>query len=408
MCKEVLDGGTVMDNHQVTEQLLGYVYQIRYALYHLLDQDDERAQISVEKFDDIAVSYEGKIDTLVQLKHHVKTTGDLTDASADLWRTIKVWIDVVNQDKNMIDTTHFLIITTAIAPEGTAAYYLKSDTDKRNVENAYIKLKEVAATSKNKAHKSYYQAFINLGENGCHKLLENITVIDKASNILDVENGIKNKIKYCCLPQYKNMVFERLEGWWNKKIIQALCSEEPVFMTQFQVNSFLVELGQQYAPDNLPIDIEDFSDEELNNLGAEDLLFYKQLKLICLGNRSLQLAVRDYYRAFKQRANWVRNDLLYVNELDNYERRLIDEWEHAFAEMEDDLSDYQDEITESIKVKNAKTLYKKISEKDIRIRSRCSEPFVMRGSYHILANQLKVGWHIDFYERLKHLLTEGR
>ena len=65
MCKEVLDGGTVMDNHQVTEQLLGYVYQIRYALYHLLDQDDERAQISVEKFDDIAVSYEGKIDTLV-------------------------------------------------------------------------------------------------------------------------------------------------------------------------------------------------------------------------------------------------------------------------------------------------------------------------------------------------------
>ena len=132
------------------------------------------------------------------------------------------------------------------------------------------------------------------------------------------------------------------------------------------------------------------------------------MKLICLGNKSLQLAVRDYYRAFKQRANWVRNDLLYVNELDNYERRLIDEWEHVFAEMEDDLSDYQDEITESIKVRTAKTLYKKISEKDIRIRLRCSEPFVMRGSYHILANQLKVGWHIDFYERLKYLLTEGR
>ena len=49
---------------------------------------------------------------------------------------LKFGLMFVNQDKNMIDTTHFLIITTAIAPEGTAAYYLKSDTDKRNVENA--------------------------------------------------------------------------------------------------------------------------------------------------------------------------------------------------------------------------------------------------------------------------------
>lgn len=397
-----------MDSHQATEQLLGYVYQIRYALYYLLTQEDERAQISVEKFDDIAVSYDGIVDTLVQLKHHVKTTGDLTDASADLWRTIKVWIDAVKQDENILDTTRFLIITTAIAPKNTAAYHLKDDTDKRNVEMAYTILKQVALTSKNQAHKSYYQAFNGLGEDGGKKLLENITVIDNESNILDVENGIKNQIKYCCLPQYKNMVYERLEGWWNKNIIQALCSEQPVFMTQFQVNSLLVELGQQYAPDNLPIDIEDFSDEELSKLGAEDLLFYKQLKLIYLGNKSLQIAVRDYYRAFKQRANWVRNDLLYVNELDNYEQRLIDEWEHVFAEMEDDLIDYQDEITQNIKVRKAKTLYKEISGKDIRIRSRCSEPFVMRGSYHILANQLKIGWHIDFYERLKHLLTERR
>lgn len=397
-----------MDNHQATEQLLGYIYQIRYALYYLLTQDDERTQISVEKFDDIAVSYDGVVNTLVQLKHHVKTTGDLTDASADLWRTIKVWIDTIKQDENILDTTRFLIITTAVAPKDTASYYLKNDTNKRNVESAYTILKRVALKSKNQAHKSYYQAFNGLGEDVGKKLLENITVIDKESNILDVENGIKNQIKYCCLPQYRNMVYERLEGWWNKNIIQALCSEQPIFMTQFQVNSFLVELGQQYAPDNLPIDIEDFPDEELSKFGAEDLLFYKQLKLICLGSRSLRIAVRDYYRAFKQRANWVRNDLLYVNELDNYEQRLIDEWEHAFAEMDDDLADYQNEVTEDIKIKKAKILYKEINGKDIRIRIRCNEPFVMRGSYHILANQLKIGWHIDFYERLKDLLTERR
>ena len=33
------------------------------------------------------------------------------------------------------------------------------------------------------------------------------------------------------------------------------------------------------------------------------------------------------------------------------------------------------------------------------------DAFVMRGSYHILANQLKIGWHIDFQERLKQILS---
>lgn len=46
-----------------------------------------------------------------------------------------------------------------------------------------------------------------------------------------------------------------------------------------------------------------------------------------------------------------------------------------------------------------------IEKRDIRIRPKCQEAFVMRGSYHILANQLRVGWHKDFYERLRQLIN---
>ncbi len=79
-------------------------------------------------------------------------------------------MDAVKQEENIIDTTRFLIITTAIAPKNTAAYYLKDDTDKRNIEMAYTILKQVALTSKNQAHKSYYQAFNGLGEDGGIKI----------------------------------------------------------------------------------------------------------------------------------------------------------------------------------------------------------------------------------------------
>jgi hypothetical protein len=73
--------------------------------------------------------------------------------------------------------------------------------------------------------------------------------------------------------------------------------------------------------------------------------------------------------------------------------------------MQDDIEEYGSEVTEEIKVSSGKQLFRSIEEKDIRIREKCSEAFVMRGSYHILSNQLKIGWHTDFSERLKHLLV---
>ena len=363
-----------MSNHQATEQMLGYLYQIRYALALLLKNDNPDYQISIEKFDDVAFDKDGQPVQLIQLKHHIKQKGNLTDSSADLWRTLKVWIDSLAQKPELLDSTEFLIITTAIAPKNSAAGYLRQND--RDPNTAYTK----------------------------QKLYEHIYIVDGASNILDVEKIVKKQIRYSCIPKYENLIYERLEGWWYKKAIEALCSEDPIFVTQNQVRSFIVSVSQEYSDENLPIDdFFDVDDLQENALSESEKIFYEQLKLICLGSHRMQNALRDYYRAFKQRAAWVRNDLLYVNELEKYEKRLIDEWDHAFGEMQDDLAEIKS-LTEEEKAKAGRKLLSDIEKKDIRIRPKCEEAFVMRGSYHMLANKLKVGWHVDFFERLKGLL----
>ena len=391
-----------MPNHQASEQMLGYLYQVRYALALLLENDNSDFQISIEKFDDVAFSKDGMPKQLIQLKHHIQRQGSLTDGSTDLWRTLKVWIDVVSDSPDILNGTEFLIVTTAIAPDGTAASYLKKGKN-RNAERAYEKLKDVCLKSENKDHKKYYDSFFKTYESTIKHLISQICVIDGASDIIDVEKNFRKQIRYSCIPKYENQICERLEGWWYKKAIEALCSDTPIFVTQSQVRSFIVSVSQEYSDDNLPIDIFDIGNLQENNLSASEKIFYEQLKLICLGSRRMQTALRDYYRAFKQRANWVRNDLLYVNELEKYEQRLIDEWEHALAAMEDDLAGYSG-VTEEEKITEGRRLFSEIEKKDIRIRPKCQEAFVMRGSYHMLANQLKVGWHIDFYDRLKKLL----
>lgn len=391
-----------MSTHQATEQMLGYLYQVRYALSLLLENDNPNFQISIEKFDDVTFCEDGLPKQLIQLKHHVKSKGSLTDGSSDLWRTLKVWIDMVSAEPDLIDGTEFLIVTTAIAPDGTAASLLKKD-DNRNVEAAYDKLKNVCLCSKNEDHEKYYRAFCEVDETVIKRLISQICVIDDASDIIDVEKNIRKPIRYCCIPKFEEQIFERLEGWWYKKAIEGLCSDTPIFITQGQVRTFIVSVSQEYSDDNLPIEIFDIDDLDETNLGTSEKIFYEQLKLICLGNRHMKTALFDYYRAFKQRASWVRNDLLYIDELEKYEQRLIDEWQHAFATMEDDLAE-NGKVTEMDKAKEGRKLFSVIEDKNIRIRPRCQEAFVMRGSYHMLANQLKVGWHIDFYERLKNLL----
>ena len=71
--------------------------------------------------------------------------------------------------------------------------------------------------------------------------------------------------------------------------------------------------------------------------------------------------------------------------------------------MEETLSETNND-TEGEKAKEGRQLFSDIEKRDIRIRPKCQEAFIMRGSYHILANQLKIGWHVDFFARLKQLL----
>lgn len=171
----------------------------------------------------------------------------------------------------------------------------------------------------------------------------------------------------------------------------------------------MYDIGSEYKVDSLPIDVNPYyepTQEELDLLPTEKRVFIEQLNLIALSNSRLKRCIRDYYNAYQQRSRWVREQLLYINDLTDYENALVDEWERLFLIMQEKLEDYGVEVTEDIKQKFGKELFSKIEEMNIPIKKNVSDPFVMRGTYHELANQLKVGWHVDFMERLCTLLKE--
>ena len=126
-----------MGKFSAAEQAIGYLYQIRYALWLLLDGAEEQ-ELVLEALDDIHLESQGTPLELLQTKHH-STKASLTDASPDLWKTIRVWSTHLLHRHIQIPPTTLSLVTTATAPPGSIAYKLRP-TDDRDCEEALKKL----------------------------------------------------------------------------------------------------------------------------------------------------------------------------------------------------------------------------------------------------------------------------
>ncbi|MCY7870083.1 hypothetical protein MOF33_16135 [Bacillus spizizenii] len=384
-------------------QALGYFYQVRYALLLLLRPKDYNSQIFIEKLDDISFVQNGSPTELIQMKHH-RRKGSLTDASSDIWKTLRVWSEAVSD--GVVDTqcTTFSLITNEVASTGSAASLLTYDSKQRNVKDALEILIHTATNSESDTNSKAYEKFLSLTEQQQKALLNNIYILDCSENIIETKDKIFYELRLTTRPEVISALFERLEGIWLDKVIKHLMNESRHPITFREIQDHINDLQEQFQRDNLPIDFLDLVAPQEDELDEKDKIFIEQLRLVAVGNKRIEKAISDYYRAFHQRSKWVRDELLMIDELDKYEERLIDEWERKFEIMKENL---EDDTSENILQKEGRKLFNWIDENNIfPIRPNCDEPYIERGSYHMLSNQLRVGWHRQFYERLDYLLNK--
>ncbi len=394
------------NKHDASGQLSGYLYQVLSALLLLLKNKDPQAQICVERFDDVSFGEKDLPRIMVQTKHQLRRQGTLNDTSVDLWRTINSWCDCIKTNYNSTRDTDFIIITTAQAKDNTAASYL-TKSSWRNWTEALKILRDTAKSDNPRTNQQFYKSFLSLNPETQENFVEHIYVYDNAPHIKDIEASIMHYVRMVTLPAFEERVYEKITGWWIKTIIQCLDSVEPAFVSFRQLQNKMFDIGSEYKADSLPIDVDPLyepSEEELKQLSPKDRLFIEQLRLIELSNKRIKRCVREYFNAYQQRSQWVRESLLYVYDLTKYEKNLIDEWERLFLIMEEDLKTSGNDVSDYQKRIKGKKLFDEIEELDLRIRKDVSEQFIMRGTYHGLANEKKVGWHVDFMVRLCQVL----
>lgn len=388
-------------SYSAAQSALGYFYQCRYALLEALRRlpEGEQVFISIEMLDDVVFETNGSAVDILQTKHHINAHASLSDASPDLWKTLRIWIEG-QIDGTIPNDAQFFLITTALCSEGTAAAYLRPDSKDEN--KALMKLAATASTSTNEANASAYRAFNLLIDEDRVNFLKSVTILDASPSISQLDDLLRQEVFFAVERQFLASYLQRLEGWWYGRVLNHLLDSiaKPILGEELEAETSRIRA--QFKEESLPVD-DDIMGATVDASGYLERQFVKQLNLIGVNQNRIFHAIRNYYRAFEQRSRWIREELLYVGELDRYESRLVEEWDLQFQQMRDALGD---EAAEEAKLRAAQDLYKWVETKTHpHIRSAVTEPAISRGTYQMLADDLRVGWHSEFRERLHSLLS---
>lgn len=390
-----------MTQFSAGSQALGYIYQARYALYLILTKEEDKDSVAIECLDDVVLENEGTPQELLQLKHHMNHEASLTNTSSDLWKTLRVWSTYVKENKIDLSQITLTLITTATASKTSATSLLRNDKN-RNPKDAKEKLIEAAKKSTDASLEKSFKAFLDLSSKNQIDLLTCIYILDKSPDILDVEEQIKKELRLSVRPKHLELLYERLEGWWFGLVIRSLHEGFKNPITLFEIKNKINDLADQFKQDALPIDF--YNLEVPDNFNRESRIFVHQLHEIAAKNTRIERAIRDYYRAFQQRSRWIRENLVFAEELEEYEEKLVDEWERYKDRLEDE-AEFDFDQEEDCQKFGMKVFGGIDSDIDVRIRKNVSEPYVMRGSYHMLADEEepRVHWHPKFLDKLTEL-----
>jgi C-terminal domain 7 of the ABC-three component (ABC-3C) systems len=381
--------------HEASPSAIGYLFQCRYALFAGLRAIPETPQlsISIEKFDDVAFESSGEPTELIQTKHHIGKTGDLTDVSVDLWKTLSIWLQRVAEDVEALFRLRFVLLTTGHAPDGSAAALLRMrDRDEKTADKL---LSAAAAKSKNKETAGARAAYLALPEEVRLSLLRAILILDGSPNIIDVRDEIVRELYHAAPRHQIDNLVERLEGWWFGVVIRALTATVPTSIPVLAIEQRVDELREEFKRDALPVDFKEAVPDATVIADYDKRPFVRQLRKIEIGGRRVEYAIRDYYRASEQRSRWLREELLIDGELEKYERELMEAWEPRHAAIVDEAAD---PCPPEKKVALGQAVFKWVEQDASFTLRTVRERFLTHGSYHILANRYAVGWHPDFNE----------
>ncbi|MGX4806900.1 ABC-three component system protein [Bradyrhizobium guangdongense] len=385
---------------EAAAQAAGYYYQIRFGLYRALKRllRDPTGSIAIERIDDIAISTAQPssqsltVAEIDQLKHTSNPSVTFTDNSTAIWRTIGNWIRLSSLDADIaLGLPDLVLVTNASVQPGSGISHLGPSEEDRDPAVAMTKLIAAAETSENKTSAKDRSDFLSLEAPIRFALVKAIRIVPGAPGLAALASEIEDLLHYACEISQLSDFRSELEGWWFDRLSDVLATGIGVVVPLLEIDARVSYLREKYKTSNLQIDVEESADQA-DSLG--DYLFVKQVRAVKVGQQRLRNAQRDFLKASAQRSKWLRESRIDPAELDRYDRTLEEQWSTKAAILSDELPS---PCTEDDKCKCGRATLGWAETQQTPLKGATAQ-FLTSGSYHALADRLRVGWHPEFKE----------
>lgn len=389
-----------MEERSAAGQAAGYHFQLQRAQLSLI-AGREGSAIAIETLDDVVLEGDSSgIRQFEQLKHSIRSSS-LTARSRPLWKALDAWMDLAEHGK-LDEVDKLILVATDQAPDGSAAALLRADG--RDITQAERLLLDVAAEDPGAVDTApIRERFRDLDPRARKTLIAKIEVRDATAGVGEFRSELGAALGPFALPAVGSDEFlDKLVGWWERRAVDLLLRRRTT-VSRGEVVEEVVRLRDQYGERALPAPDPALA-QELSDLLIEAYArapFVRQLELIAMRDERVQLAVRDYHRAYAQRSRWLEQGVLAPEELQEWEDRLFGEWEHAWHRMLDTLPAPADEPAQAA---GGKQLYGDLEQSSLNPLRDGRDRFLHVGTLNGMADICRIGWHPDFNARVQQLV----
>ena len=391
-----------LSHHSAPGVNAAFSYQFERALYWLA-QSPAGSVICLETEDDVAVSGADSSKLWEQDKHSIRDAAKpFGDRSKDLWNTLAIWIEALDTKEVAADTTTFLMVTNKVLTECIAQQIGRAATEAQIT--ACIAALEAAAKKPPEKIAALIERVLR------PESRTNLTILISRCELADGSLATagpalrKETIGHLQLPEWcltiADSIVDELLGWLHKTALAKWQQKQPAWIKRDHfVNQLHAVIGlrkrqiaRERAEHLIPV-TEDTLGQEKGSL------FVKQLYLVTDDDSVVDNAIREFIRCNIEKSRLSTEGNITDDDWKAFEVALQSRWDKIRARViRMKKAEPEENIGFEIFTDTTEEYREKLAGSDTE------QVYLTSGTYHRLADMIRIGWHPRFNELMNKLI----
>ncbi|QXB47205.1 ABC-three component system protein [Acinetobacter seifertii] len=398
-----------MVNQDASTKILGYIFQFRRALFLLFSSPKKNPIVSIESLDDVAlmtIDENGKLHVnLEQDKHTVnEKTNPFQDKSKNLWRTLLIWLDSLEETKSKYDEVYYSLVTNVEVGDNSLVNKISMANSEEEIDECISlmnKIKEEIVEGKGNGE--IIEKVLKHDISALKFIIKNTNLIANAGLDNKSDSLKETTINYFSIPpslaEKEQEIYESIFGYLINLASDTWLKKESFFIDKNQVTTRLfteksARQSKKFLEQSLlSTNFKKYLEESDNNH-----LFLRQLNALNLKQSFCNQALEHYWGFYAEKVRLETEGEILPSEWIDRDENLHERWKLIFNKKsmfyeEDDIVGCKEILNETL----SEEYHAPIGGQNT------SQIYFTLGNYHYLANNEKnnfyIYWHSLFAKK---------